>query len=101
VDVTRHPAVHAKEHHQVARTPAAEALAPMEAPTGTVSSKAELKAHLQEVKAAHKKESRYTAKVSGHEGHHGCQAPGFCVTLLQTCRPFASEASGLYYCPPW
>ena len=39
----------------------------MEAPAGTVASKAELKAHLQEVNAAHKHESRYTAKVSGHD----------------------------------
>ena len=49
----------------MARTPAVEALAPIEVPSGTVASKAELKAHLQEVAAAHQHESRYTAKVSG------------------------------------
>jgi len=47
----------------VARTPVAEALAPMEPVTGRLASKAELKAHLQEVEASHHHDSRYTAKV--------------------------------------
>ena len=47
----------------MARTPAAEALAPMEPVTGRLASKAELKAHLQEVEAAHNHDSRYTSKV--------------------------------------
>ena len=47
----------------MARTPAAEALAPMEPVTGRVASKAELKAHMQEVEAAHHHDSKYTAKV--------------------------------------
>ena len=66
----------------------------MEAVTGRLASKAELKAHVQEVEAAHKHDSRYTAKVRLLLRSVGrwCVASG-CLCLVMARRAASPQAN--------